>query len=151
MRSGGGWWAASDGVLVTAALESVKLSSNALTSQMRTCGPVVGALLGLVAPLCSCGTSWPVAGSFIASGVPLPTVVAFLTATQSTGLDSAAVTYGLLGPQAALLRLTGAVVLAVASGLAVSDTGESFTTRRTERTNDDNEETNSLRVKLTHR
>ncbi len=119
------------GVLITAALESVKISSNALTSQMRTCGPVVGALLGLVTPLCSCGTSWPVAGSFIASGVPLPTVVAFLTATQSTGLDSAAVTSGLLGPQAALLRLAGAVVLAVASGLAVSDRRDSSTTRRT--------------------
>ena len=47
------------------------------------------------------------------------TIVAFLTATQSAGIDSAAITWGLLGPQAALFRLGGAVFLSVAAGLAV--------------------------------
>ena len=37
---------------------------------------------------------------------------------QSAGLDSAAITWGLLGRTAALCRLGGAVVLAVAAGLA---------------------------------
>ena len=40
-----------------------------------------------------------------AEGVPLGSVVAFLTAAQSSGLDSAAITYGLLGWRAALARL----------------------------------------------
>ena len=40
-----------------------------------------------------------------------------LTAAQSAGLDSAAITWGLLGPTAALCRLGGAVVLALAAGM----------------------------------
>jgi uncharacterized membrane protein YraQ (UPF0718 family) len=51
--------------------------------------------------------------------VPVNVVVAFLTATQSAGLDSAAITWGLLGPRAALCRLGGATILSIASGLAV--------------------------------
>ena len=46
-------------------------------------------------------------------------VVAFLTASQSAGLDSAAITVGLLGFSATLCRLAGAVVLAVCAGMAV--------------------------------
>ena len=63
----------------------------------------------------------------MAKGVPLDVVVAFLTASQSAGLDSAAITWGLLGRDAALCRLVGAVILATAAGLAVS----SVSSRRT--------------------
>ena len=76
-------------------------------------------MVGLCTPLCACGSSLPVAAGFVSGGVPLPTVVAFLTATQSAGLDSAAVTWGLLGRTAALCRLGGAVFLSVAAGFAV--------------------------------
>ena len=81
-----------------------------------------GALLGIATPLCSCG-ALPVAAGFVSAGVPLPAVVAFLTASQSAGLDSAAITWGLLGPLATLCRLGGAVVLAVVAGLAVPKGG----------------------------
>ena len=105
------------GTVVSAVLEAVQLPVNALGAVLNGYGPLGGALLGLATPLCSCG-ALPVAASFAASGVPLPTVVAFLTASQSAGLDSAAITWGLLGPQAALWRLGGAVFLALAAGLA---------------------------------
>jgi uncharacterized membrane protein YraQ (UPF0718 family) len=49
---------------------------------------VQGALVGLATPLCSCG-ALPVAAGFVGGQVPLNVVVAFLTATQSAGLDSA--------------------------------------------------------------
>jgi uncharacterized membrane protein YraQ (UPF0718 family) len=108
------------GVIVTAAMEAMQLwRTEALVEHLRRAGPLQGAAVGLLTPLCACGSSLPVAAGFVAGGVPLGTVVAFLTATQSAGLDSAAVTWGLLGPAAALWRLGGAVFLSLAAGLAV--------------------------------
>lgn len=106
------------GVLITAVLDAAQLSVSSLKGYLQTAGPVGGALIGLATPLCSCG-SLPVAAGFVSGGVPLRVVVAFLTATQSAGLDSAAITWGLLGPEAAMCRLGGAVVLSVAAGYAV--------------------------------
>ena len=78
---------------------------------------ILAAMLGLATPLCSCGTL-PLAANFVTHGVALESAVAFLTASQSAGLDSAAITYGLLGPLAAICRLVGAIVLAIAAGIA---------------------------------
>jgi len=75
----------------------------------------LAALLGLATPLCSCG-ALPVAAGFLNEGIPLPSVVAFLVASQSAGIDSAAITYGLLGPLAVFSRLAGAMILAVVAG-----------------------------------
>mmetsp|Transcript_27394 Transcript_27394/g.82565 ORF Transcript_27394/g.82565 Transcript_27394/m.82565 type:complete len:342 (-) Transcript_27394:22-1047(-) len=74
------------------------------------------------------------AAALAADGVPLGPVVAFLTAAQSSGLDSAAITYGLLGPRAALGRLLGALVLACAAGSAVPATKKTSKPRRTRKT-----------------
>lgn len=109
------------GVFITSLLEAAQLSVSSLRGVLQHAGPVGGALIGLATPLCSCG-SLPVAAGFAAGGVPLRVVVAFLTATQSAGLDSAAITWGLLGPEAALCRLAGAVILSVAAGLAMPST-----------------------------
>jgi uncharacterized membrane protein YraQ (UPF0718 family) len=106
------------GVVVTALLEALQLPVHLLASILQRVGPIGGAVLGLATPLCSCG-ALPVAASFVSAGVPARVVVAFLIAAQSAGFDSAAITWGLLGPHAALCRLAGAVVLAVAAGLAV--------------------------------
>lgn len=109
------------GAVVAAVLDAVPMPSFA-GSGLRAPGVggvVAGALVGLATPLCSCGVL-PGAAALAAEGVPLGAVVAFLTAAQSSGLDSAAITYGLLGWRAALARLLGAVILACAAGLAVS-------------------------------
>ena len=78
------------------------------------------AAVGLATPLCSCGAI-PIAVGLHAAGASLPAVVAFLTASQGAGLDSAMITLGLLGTAAAALRLFGAAFLAVAAGLAAPD------------------------------
>ena len=80
-----------------------QLPMRTLAKLLTSAGPLGGALIGLATPLCSCG-ALPVAAGFVASGAPLGSVVAFLTASQSAGIDSAAITYGLLGPTAAACR-----------------------------------------------
>ncbi|KAL3943193.1 MAG: hypothetical protein SGBAC_002723 [Bacillariaceae sp.] len=75
----------------------------------------LAAMLGLAVPLCSCG-ALPVAAGFWNEGVPLGSVVSFLVASQSAGIDSAAITYGLLGPLAVFSRLGGAMILAIVAG-----------------------------------
>ena len=107
------------GLGVTVALEALQLPLEGLSGLLKHAGPFTGAIVGLATPLCSCGML-PVAAGFVGAGVPLDVVVSFLTASQSAGLDSAAITWGLLGRDAALCRLGGAVALATAAGLAAS-------------------------------
>ena len=106
------------GVLITATLDAIQLPLGKLQARLGHGSLLGAAIIGLLTPLCSCG-SLPVARGFADAGVPLGTVVAFLTATQCSGIDSLAVTWGLLGRTAALFRLLGALLLAVAAGLAV--------------------------------
>ena len=82
---------------------------------------VKATVLGLVCPLCSCGAV-PLAMGLCRTGVSPAAMLAFLLAAQSSGLDSAALTWGVLGARAALLRLVGSSFLAVAAGLAVGRT-----------------------------
>ena len=104
------------GILITAALSQLPMKDK-LATLLDGAGPLGGAVLGLCTPLCSCG-ALPVAAGFVSRGVPLSTVVAFLIASQSAGLDSAAITWGLLGPLATCCRLAGALVLATCAGIA---------------------------------
>lgn len=110
------------GLVVAVALEHAPplwehLGSN--SQAPAALGSVIkGALAGLVTPLCSCG-GMPIAAGLLGGGASLATVAAFLTAAQSSGLDSAAITWGLLGGMAAACRLAGATVLAVVVGLTV--------------------------------
>lgn len=109
------------GVLLVAALSVIPLPLDTLRRELTGGGPLSllkAGLIGLATPLCSCG-SLPIAASLVANGVPLSSAVAFLTASQSAGLDSAFITYGLLGPTAAVCRLVGALLLAIAAGAAV--------------------------------
>ena len=106
------------GVILVATLAIIPLPLDMIRSQLTGDGPLAAikaAFIGLATPLCSCG-SLPIAAGFVEAGIPLSSVVAFLTASQSAGLDSALITYGLLGPIAALCRLLGALVLAVVAG-----------------------------------
>jgi uncharacterized membrane protein YraQ (UPF0718 family) len=108
------------GVLVTGILGILSLSLGTLREWLSQTGPwsaLSAALLGLATPLCSCGALPLAAGLVSHGGVPLSAVVTFLTASQSAGLDSAAITWGLLGPTAVLCRLGGAIILAIAAGM----------------------------------
>lgn len=116
---------------VISVLRTLFLSRNNNINQSSSVLDLLGAaLLGLATPLCSCG-ALPLASGLLHSGIPLPAVVVFLTASQSAGLDSVAITWGLLGGEAALARLVGALLLAVATGLAVRGVSNSKTTTTT--------------------
>ncbi len=79
-------------------------------------GQVVKAsLFGVPLPLCSCGVI-PVAASLRRHGASKGATTAFLLSTPQTGVDSIAVTYGLLGPFLAVVRPLAAFVTGVFGG-----------------------------------
>jgi len=79
-------------------------------------GQVVKAsLFGVPLPLCSCGVI-PVAASLRRHGASKGATTAFLLSTPQTGVDSIAVTYGLLGPFLAVVRPVAALVTGIFGG-----------------------------------
>ncbi len=80
---------------------------------------VLAALVGAPLPLCSCAVL-PAAIGLRRGGASREAVTAFLIATPETGLDSVALSYGLLGPFFAIARPVAAVAGAIATGLAMT-------------------------------
>lgn len=78
------------------------------------------ALLGAPLPLCSCGVI-PVALGLKNAGASNKATTAFLIATPETGVDSVAVTYGLMGPVMAIARPVAALFTAVLAGFLVPE------------------------------
>ncbi len=85
----------------------------------RGFGPVwKAAVLGVPLPLCSCGVI-PVAASFHRHGASRASVASFLLTTPQIGVDSIAVTYGLLGWVFAVFRPIVALATGLIGGLLV--------------------------------
>ncbi|MCG6950309.1 MAG: SO_0444 family Cu/Zn efflux transporter, partial [Acidobacteria bacterium] len=79
-------------------------------------GQVIKAsIFGVPLPLCSCGVI-PVAASLRRHGASKGATTAFLLSTPQTGVDSIAVTYGLLGPFLAVVRPVAALVTGIFGG-----------------------------------
>lgn len=76
---------------------------------------VKASLFGVPLPLCSCGVI-PVAASLRRHGASKGATTAFLLSTPQTGVDSIAVTYGLLGPFLAVVRPIAALVTGLFGG-----------------------------------
>ncbi len=74
------------------------------------------ALFGAPIPLCSCGVL-PAAAALRQKGAGRSPTMAFLISTPETGVDSIALTYGLLGGVMAIVRPVVAVVTALVAGL----------------------------------
>jgi len=74
-------------------------------------------LLGAPLPLCSCGVL-PTAAALRRKGASKPAVASFVVSVPETGVDSIAVTYGLMGPVMAVVRPIVAVITALAAGIA---------------------------------
>lgn len=72
--------------------------------------------LGAPLPLCSCGVL-PAALSLRKKGASREATIAFLISTPETGVDSVALTYGLLGPFMALVRPLAAIAAGVVAGV----------------------------------
>lgn len=77
---------------------------------------VKAALIGVPLPLCSCGVL-PLAFSLRRSGAGKGATVSFLASTPQTGVDSIFLTYSLLGPVIALLRIVAAFVSGIVAGV----------------------------------
>ncbi len=86
--------------------------------------PVMKAsLFGVPLPLCSCSVI-PVAVSLRRHGASRAATTAFLISTPQTGVDSIAVTYGLLGPVFAIFRPLAAFLTGLIGGALVRVFGE---------------------------
>jgi len=88
----------------------------------RILGVVKASALGMPLPLCSCGVV-PAAAALRRQGASKGATTAFLISTPETGVDSIAVTYGLLDPAMALLRPLSAFLTATCAGLLVDGLG----------------------------
>ncbi len=73
------------------------------------------ALFGAPLPLCSCGVL-PAAAALRRQGASRSATLSFLISTPETGVDSIALTYGLLGPVMAVIRPVVAIVTALVAG-----------------------------------
>jgi len=76
----------------------------------------VAALFGAPLPLCSCSVL-PAAAGLRRQGASRSATVSFLISTPETGVDSIALTYGLLGPVMAIVRPVVAVITAIVAGV----------------------------------
>ena len=74
-------------------------------------------VLGAPLPLCSCGVL-PTAAALRRKGASKPAVASFIVSVPETGVDSIAVSYGLMGPIMAIYRPIVAVVTALSAGIA---------------------------------
>lgn len=73
--------------------------------------------LGAPLPLCSCGVL-PTAATLRRKGASKPAVASFIVSVPETGVDSIAVSYGLMGPIMAVYRPIVAIFTAVVAGIA---------------------------------
>lgn len=78
--------------------------------------------LGVPLPLCSCSVL-PTALALRQRGARRGATVAFLVSTPETGVDSIALTYGLMDPLMAIYRPFAALVSAIAAGFATEAFG----------------------------
>jgi HflK protein len=76
----------------------------------------IAALFGAPLPLCSCSVL-PAAAGLRRQGASRAATVAFLISTPETGVDSIALTYGLLGPVMAVVRPVVAVITSMVAGV----------------------------------
>lgn len=82
---------------------------------------VVASLVGAPLPLCSCSVL-PVAISLRRAGASRGATSAFLISTPETGVDSVAMSAGLLDPFLTIVRPIGAIFSAIFTGLLVNAT-----------------------------
>ncbi len=105
--------------LTLAGLMKAWLPSSLLERQLGKPGigsVIKAALLGAPMPLCSCGVL-PVAMGLRRAGASKGATVSFLISPPETGVDSIALSYGLLGPIMTIARPIVAIVNAIAAGL----------------------------------
>jgi uncharacterized membrane protein YraQ (UPF0718 family) len=98
-------------------------------------------LVGAPMPICSCGVI-PMATSLRKEGASKGAVSSFLVSTPETGVDSIAITWGLMGGPFAILRPIAAVFTAIVAGLAEHFFGNPEAGEKPEEVTTESNETN---------
>jgi uncharacterized membrane protein YraQ (UPF0718 family) len=93
-----------------------------LAGRHEATGNVLGALLGVVTPFCSC-SAVPIFIGFVEGGVPLGATFSFLVSAPLVNEVSLVLLLGLFGWKVAALYLATGLAIAVASGLVLGRLG----------------------------
>ncbi|BBM82437.1 permease [Candidatus Uabimicrobium amorphum] len=109
------------GFLCAGLLHSISSKNHILRhlSKPSFASVVKSALVGVPLPLCSCAVI-PVASHLHEEGASPGATISFLTSTPNTGVDSIAVTYGMLGPVWAIVRPITAMFSGIFSGVVTN-------------------------------
>jgi uncharacterized membrane protein YraQ (UPF0718 family) len=89
-----------------------------LAGRRESVGNVLGALLGIVTPFCSC-SAVPLFIGFVQAGVPLGVTFSFLIAAPMVNEIALVLLYGLLGWKVALLYLVTGLGIAIVAGWVI--------------------------------
>ncbi len=89
-----------------------------LAGRHESAGNVLGALLGIVTPFCSC-SAVPLFIGFVQAGVPLGVTFSFLIAAPMVNEIAVVLLYGLLGWKVAILYLTTGLGVAIVAGWVI--------------------------------
>jgi uncharacterized membrane protein YraQ (UPF0718 family) len=88
-----------------------------------------GMTIGLPLPICSCGVV-PLYRSLVLRGAPMAAAMAFLVATPELGLDAIFLSVPLLGAKMTIIRVVGAMVVALTVGWVVAKAAPAAATAR---------------------
>jgi uncharacterized protein len=89
-----------------------------LAGRRESAGNVLGAMLGIVTPFCSC-SAVPLFIGFVTAGVPLGVTLSFLIAAPMVNEVALVLLYGLFGWQVAALYLVTGLVIAMVAGWVI--------------------------------
>lgn len=108
------------GMVLGAAVQALgtRLPARFFASSSVLGGALRGAVVGAPLPLCACGVL-PLAETLARRGAAAALVVGFLLATPELGVETVALSVRFLGWPFAIVRLIGALVLAIGAGVAV--------------------------------
>lgn len=81
-------------------------------------GHILGALLGIVTPFCSC-SAVPLFIGFVEAGVPLGVTFSFLVAAPMVNEVAIGLLYGLFGIKIALIYVVSGEIIAIVSGIII--------------------------------
>lgn len=93
-----------------------------LAGERESIGNVLGALLGIVTPFCSC-SAVPLFIGFVQAGVPLGVTLSFLIAAPMVNEIALVLLYGLLGWKIAALYLVTGLMVAIIAGWVIGRLG----------------------------
>jgi len=115
------WWFFLLSIILVGVIKGYKLDLKIRDSVNRAgfFGIVIAVGVGMASPLCACGIL-PIAISLAMVGTPLPPLLALLATSPIMGPDALILTWRGLGADWAILKLVGAAVVGLGTGVVTS-------------------------------